>query len=308
MWEVVAFVFGLVFGSFLNVCISRLPKGESVMKPRSRCPACEHPIRWWDNVPLLSFVLLRGRCRDCSARISWRYPAVELATGIWFAAVAWVGRSELKTSFASASNILLQPEGALAVASVTTLGFLLIGLMAMDWETLRLPDAFTFPGMGIGFFFVCLQAMFLPSGQGDVVLNTTHQLRLSSPGSFMSRGNVFLTGPEAMVWARVGAMAVMALLLLGIRWGYQRMRGREGMGLGDVKLIAMIAAFLGLWQTLLALFAGVIAAAVFAVGLLARRRAGLASRLPFGAFLCAGGLFAALLGQRVIDWYAGLLR
>lgn len=306
--ELIAFVLGLVFGSFLNVCISRLPRGESVVKPRSHCPQCGHAVRWWDNLPLVSFVLLRAKCRDCGGRISWRYPAVELAAGLWFAAVAWLGRSEFRAILSSPSRLLLEPEGTLALLSALTLGFLLIGLAVMDWETLRLPDAFTLSGIGIGFFLVCLQAMFLPSGTGDVVLNTTHQLRLSSPGSFAAQGNVFLTGPETLVFGRLGAMALMACLLLLIRWAYTRIRGREGMGLGDVKLIAMIAAFLGLWQTLLALFVGVIAAAIFGLGLLARGRAGLTSRLPFGSFLCAGGLLAALVGQRVIDWYSGLLR
>lgn len=279
-----------------------------MVKPRSRCPGCRHEIRWWDNLPLISFILLRGKCRDCSAPISWRYPAVELTTALWFAAVAWLGRPELESSLQSVSSLLLQPEGALAVLSAAMLGFLLIGLLVMDWETLRLPDAFTFPGIGIGFFLVCLQAMFLPSGAGDIKLNPTHQLRLSSPGSFVAKGNVFLTGPEALVFGRLGAIALVVLLLLGVRALYRRLRGREGMGLGDVKLLAMITAFLGLTQALLALFVGVITAAIFGITLLARRRAGLATKLPFGSFLCAGGLFAALFGQRVMDWYGGLLR
>jgi len=140
------------------------------------------------------------------------------------------------------------------------------------------------------------------------VLNTTHQLRLSSPGSFTAQGNVFLTGTEALIMGRIAAIAGAALLLLAVRWAYKALRKRDGMGLGDVKLLAMIAAFLGFSESLLALFAGVLAASVFGAVLLARGKAGAATRLPFGSFLAAGGLFAALFGAQIIGWYTGLLR
>lgn len=299
--ELVAFVAGLVFGSFLNVCISRVPWGDSIVGPRSRCTRCHHTIHWYDNIPLLSFALLRGRCRHCKVEIAWRYPLVEVTVALWFAATV-----ALMPSGASAAAGV--PVPWVRVVSVSVLGFLLIGLMVMDWQTQRLPDAFTLTGAAIGFFLVCVQAIFLPSGAGDVVLNTTHQLRLSSPGSFASQGNVFMTGPEALVMGRLGAMALMALLLYLIGVAYGRLRGREAMGLGDVKLIAMIAAFLGLWLSVLALFVGVIAAALFGVVQLARRQAGLDTAIPFGSFLCAGGLFAALWGEHVVRWYGGFLR
>ena len=188
------------------------------------------------------------------------------------------------------------------------LGFLLIGLMVMDWQTHRLPDAFTLPGIGIGFVLVCVQAFFLAPGQSDIVLNTTHQLRLSSPGSFTAQGNVFLTGTEAMVLGRVAAIVGAALILLVVRWGYKALRKRDGMGMGDVKLMTMIAAFLGFSQSLLALFAGVLAASVYGLVLIARKRAGGETKLPFGSFLAGGGLFAALLGPKIMDWYVSLLR
>jgi leader peptidase (prepilin peptidase)/N-methyltransferase len=191
---------------------------------------------------------------------------------------------------------------------IAILGFLLIGLMVMDWRTQRLPDAFTLTGIGIGFLLTCVQAFFLAPGVGDIVLNTTHQLRMSSPGSSASQGNVFLTGTEALIMGRIVAIAGAALLLLAVRWGYKALRKREGMGLGDVKLLAMIAAFLGFGETLLALFAGVVAASVYGIVLLARRRASGTSKLPLGSFLAAGGLFAALLGPRIIAWYMELLR
>jgi leader peptidase (prepilin peptidase)/N-methyltransferase len=306
LFELGGFLLGLLFGSFLNVCISRLPAHESIVTPRSHCPACGHTIRWYDNLPVLSWLVLHARCRDCKAPISWRYPAVELAIGLWFVLAA---RRLYGLNLAEVSR-LSGPSAVeyLDVVGFAVLGFLLIGLMMMDWQTHRLPDAFTLTGISIGFFLVCVQAIFLAPGEGDVVLNSTHQLRLSSPGSFAAQGNVFLTGPEALVFGRIAAVCGAALILLAVRWLYKRLRGREGMGLGDVKLLAMIAAFLGLAQSLLALFAGVLAAAIYGLTLLFLRRATSTTRIPFGSFLAAGGLFAALFGPGLLAWYANLLR
>ena len=305
-FELVGFVVRLLFGSFLNVCISRLPEHESVVKPRSRCPACGHPIRWFDNIPLLSWILLRFRCRDCGKRISWRYPAVELVLGVWFAIAA----SQLVyLELAKVSRLKgPTPQEYVAVLGFSILGFLLIGLIVMDWQTQRLPDAFTLPGIGIGFVLTCIQAWFLAPGEGDIVLNTTHQLRMSSPGSFQSRGNVFMTGTEAMVLGRIAAILGAALILLVIRWTYKALRGQQGMGMGDVKLLAMIAAFLGFAGSLVAFAVGVLTACVYALALLATRRATAQSKLPFGSFLGIGGLFAAVLGERLVGWYVGLWR
>jgi leader peptidase (prepilin peptidase) / N-methyltransferase len=308
---VVGFLVGLLLGSFLNVCIARLPEHESVVRPRSRCMSCGHPVRWYDNVPIVSWVVLRGRCRDCGAGISCRYPAVELAVGLWFAAVianTWVSIGNDHNGQVGQWMFERIHLDVLSGVSAGILGFLLIGLLVMDWETMRLPDAFTLPGIGIGFVLVCVRAAFLSPGEGDIVLNTTHQLRMSSPGSFQSRGNVFMTGSEAMVLGRVAAICGAALILLLVRWTYKGLRGRDGMGLGDVKLLAMLAAFLGLGQSVLALLAGVLAASAYGLGLMAMRKAGPESKLPFGSFLAAGGLAVALWGQRVVDWYIGLLR
>jgi leader peptidase (prepilin peptidase)/N-methyltransferase len=310
VFELVGFILGLHLGSFLNVCIVRLPRHESIVTPRSHCMNCGHTVRWFDNVAVLSWMALRGRCRDCKQRISWRYPAVELALGVWFAIIAGrvaaLGNASEWTDFHPPAPYVYGQTTDLVGAAV--LGFLLIGLMVMDWRTQRLPDAFTLTGIGIGFVLVCVRAFFLAPGQGDIVLNTTHQLRLSSPGSFQAHGNVFLTGTEAMVLGRVGAIVGAALLLLVVRWGYKALRKRDGMGLGDVKLLAMIAAFLGFGEALLSLFVGVVAASVYGLALMARGRAGVESKLPLGSFLAAGGLFAALIGPRVVDWYVGLLR
>ena len=306
VFELIGFVLGLLFGSFLNVCISRLPAHESIMTPGSHCMACGHAVRWYDNLPVLSWLVLRGRCRDCKARISWRYPAVELAVGLWFAICA---NDLFSLELAKVSRLSGPTTGEYVdVAGFAILGFLLIGLMVMDWQTQRLPDAFTLSGIGIGFLLVCVRAFFLAPGEGDIVLNTTHQLRMSSPGSFASQGNVFLTGPEALILGRIAAIAGAALILLVVRWSYKALRKRDGMGLGDVKLLAMIAAFLGFGETLLALFAGVILASVYGLALVARRRASGASKLPLGSFLAAGGLLSALFGPQILAWYMGLLQ
>jgi leader peptidase (prepilin peptidase)/N-methyltransferase len=302
----IGLVLGLLFGSFLNVCISRLPTHESLIQPGSHCMNCGHAIRWYDNLPVVSWLLLRARCRDCKAKISWRYPAVELAVGAWFAVAAF----RLNVLYLANGTRVSGPTPPewMDVLGFAILGFLLIGLMVMDWQTQRLPDAFTLMGIGIGFTLTCVQAYFLAPGQGDIVIDTTHQLRLSSPGSFASQGNVFMTGTEELIMGRITAIAGAALLLLAVRWGYKALRKRDGMGLGDVKLLAMIAAFLGFGQTLLALFAAVLAASVYGILLMAQRRASGTSKIPLGSFLAAGGLFAALLGPQVMAWYMELLR
>ena len=169
----------------------------------------------------------------------------------------------------------------------------------MDWRTQTLPDAFTLTGTAIGFALTCVQALFLAPGEGDVHLK--HSLRMSSPGSMAATGDVFLTGPEALVLGRIGAIVAAAGLVLLIRWLYKKLRGKEGLGLGDAKLMAMMAAFLGFWPAMLAGFVGVILCATYAVVLLARGRATGQTRLPLGSFLSIGGLVAALFGERLID-------
>lgn len=302
--ELAAFFLGLLLGSFLNVCISRLPRGESVIQPRSRCVACGAPIAWHDNIPLLSWMLLAAKCRHCKAPISPRYPAVELATGIWFALSAAVlhhalyGKGAVLTTDQSIRLVL---DGI----GVAALGFGLIGLMVMDWQTQILPDAFTIGGAAFGFLLACTQAIFLDTGEGDIHL--APRVRISSPGSSAAHGDVFLTGPEALVLGRLASILGAACVLLLIRATYKALRGREGMGLGDAKLMAMIAGFLGFDDAMLSFFVGMIACAGYAVLLLARGRANAATKLPLGSFLALGGIFTALLGEAVLTWYKGFL-
>jgi len=303
-FELAALFLGLLFGSFLNVCISRLPKHESLWKPRSHCPNCHATIRWYDNIPLLSWVLLRARCRECKQPISWRYPAVELAVGLWFLVCLndYLG-ARFNAFYFPQQHVTNASTDGLQAFALTILGFLLIGLLVMDWQTHKLPDAFTLTGIVIGFVLVCVQAGFLGEHQDEVVLHGRNPL--SSPGGVVDSGNVVLTGAEHLILGRLLAIAAAAGILLLIRFAYMKLRGREGMGLGDAKLMAMLAAFLGFWPAMLAFFVGVVLCAVYAVTLLARRQGTALSRLPLGTFLCIGGLFTALFGSQVLAWYGG---
>jgi leader peptidase (prepilin peptidase)/N-methyltransferase len=305
--EVAAFVVGMLLGSFLNVCIARLPEHRSVVRPGSACMGCGRAIRWYDNVPVVSWVVLRGRCRDCGAGISWRYPAVELGVGLWFAYFAWkfvaFGNSSDWTDFQKPGPYVYNELQM--IVSVLILGFLLIGLMVMDWRTHKLPDAFTLSGVLVAFMLICCRAVFLGPHEYDLLLKGRNPL--TSPGNVVDRGNVILTGPEHLVLGRLLAICAAAGLVLLIRWLYLVVRRREGLGLGDAKLMAMIAGFLGFWPAMLALFVGTVLCSVYAVGLMARGKASAATRLPLGSFLCVGGLVAAVFGPGIIAWYSALL-
>jgi len=264
-WLIGGFVvlLGLAFGSFLNVCISRLPRHQSIVRPRSRCPRCATPIGAADNIPLLSWILLRRRCRHCRQPIPWRYPAVELATAALF--------------LLSLLRFGLTPEGGGALV----LSFFLLGLAVMDAETLRLPDAFTLPGIALGVLFAFSQPV------------TAMQYRLWNAGL-------------ALLWA-----AVAALVLLAVSGLYFLVRRRVGLGLGDVKLIAMIAAWLGPAPTLLTLILACGAAAIFGVVLVAASRGSIrlsTARVPFGSFLCAAAIYTLFAGHSIIAWYTTFFR
>jgi leader peptidase (prepilin peptidase) / N-methyltransferase len=261
-------VLGLTLGSFLNVCIARLPRDASVVRPRSRCPQCQHTIAFYDNIPILSWILLKRRCRHCQSPISAQYPLVELATAVWF--------------------ILSIRLFGLSLSGVNSaaLGFFLIGLLVMDWQTHLLPDEFTIGGAAVGFALASVGAFLLP----------------------MDRGEIVLTGPERILLYRALAILAAALFMLIIRWSYYLVRKRQGMGLGDAKMLAMIAAFLGLRYAILALFFAVLAGAFYATALMIRRGASGHTRLPFGSFLALGGMSAALFGVKLIAWYTGFYR
>ncbi|HUY81086.1 MAG TPA: prepilin peptidase [Acidobacteriaceae bacterium] len=248
---------GLAFGSFLNVCITRLPRHESVVKPRSRCPHCHAPIAARDNIPLLSFLLLHGRCRACRQPIAWRYPAVEFATAtLWL--LCWL-------RFGSSLHAL----------GMAAFAFIMLGLAGMDAETLRLPNVFTLPGILLG---------------------------------------VIYSGAMCQHWLKCALLSAswaitVAGVLLAISAFYWLLRRREGIGIGDAKLMALIAAWLGPSQAVLVFVLGVLATAACAVAVLVRRRRFDGNiPLPFGAFLCAASLFAMFYGQPLIDWYLSFYR
>jgi leader peptidase (prepilin peptidase)/N-methyltransferase len=301
VFELPAFLLGLLFGSFLNVCISRLPAHQSIRKPRSHCPNCLATIRWYDNIPLLSWIILRARCRHCQQPIPWRYPAVELAFAVWLAFAA-------RTAFPLLTpGLSTNAFAAISVNAVTfaVLGFLLIGLLVMDWQTHTLPNAFTLTGTLLGFLLTCVRAAYLGPHEYDLLLHGRNPL--TSVGGNVDPGNIILTGSEHLVLGRLLAIAAMAGLLLFLRFAYQTLRHRDGLGLGDIKLAAMLAAFLGFWPAVLAVFLGFILGSLYALTLIARRRATAATRLPLGTFLSIGGLLAALLGTPLIAWYTSLL-
>ena len=241
---------GLAVGSFLNVCIHRLPRDQSLNSPPSRCPACEYRLRWFDNVPVLSYVLLGGRCRKCRTWISIRYPIVELITMALFlvhgAVFGW--------------SALLVPRLAFACAMVV--------LFAIDLEHQLLPNVITLPGIVVGL----IASAVLPPGIVDALI-----------GVLIGGGVLWLIG-EA----------------------YFRYSGHEGMGGGDVKMLAMIGAFLGWKLVLVTLVLSSIAGSVIGLLVIAVRRGGMKYALPYGTFLALGALVASLAGESIVNWYVGL--
>ncbi len=272
IWGTVfAALLGLAFGSFLNVCLSRWPEGESIVTPRSHCRKCERVLNWWENVPLVSWMALRGRCRGCGTRISGRYVVVEAAVGGLWALVAW--RSLAGSPLVPSMTVRPLAEGvALAVFL-----WLLVALAVLDAENLWIPDFLTLPGIGVGLLVTVL---------------------------FEAKGNSLL---RTLLYRISGLLAAAGVVLL-IRWAYWLLRRREGLGLGDAKLMAMLAAWLGLEAALLAFALGVLIGAASALVLLAvparRHEQGWAlSKLPLGTFLCIGGIVSGLWGRPIIAAY-----
>jgi leader peptidase (prepilin peptidase) / N-methyltransferase len=298
------FVLGLAFGSFLNVCIYRLPRDLSVVHPRSACPGCEQPIAFYDNIPVFSWLLLRGRCRNCKIRISPRYLVVEILTGaIFLACYAHFGPS-------------------LATLKYCAFGFLLLGLIFTDAETRLLPDKMTLPGLALGLVFSLLVPV---NDLASQLLPGVVSLPLSSDVSWH-----LLSLADSVLGAVVGAS-----FIYGAGAIYLRARGVEGMGFGDVKLMAMVGAFLGAKLTIFTLFTASIAGSLFGLSTVlavwikrtrrrmarnhepasqARRRAwesaAIALRrhqMPFGVFLGSMAIVALFYGNSFLHWYWGLL-
>ena len=278
---------GLALGSFLNVCIARLPRGESVITPRSHCMTCGVVLPNRDNIPLLSYFLLRGRCRSCNASIPVRYPLVEAASAAWFVLSALPFARLLDQPASTGDALLASAVHALATA---TLGFLLIGLAVMDWTDPRptgyLPNEFTLGGLALGIFFTFAESFSVPSVEVKTLF----------------------TPEEAFIAHRLLAALLGFLVLWLISRAYQLVRKRRGMGAGDARLLAMMGSFLGLAPLTVAFMAGTGLAAVAAVAVLLTRRGSGGTPLRYGSFLCVGGLFAAIWGDRLATWYLALFR
>ena len=272
--NVLSFLFGLCVGSFLNVCIHRLPQGQSVVRPRSRCPKCDTPIAAYDNVPLLSFALLRGRCRKCRAPVSPLYPAVELLTGLVFLLVF------LRFGFTA--------EGLKAVLLASAL----LVLVFTDLRDRLLPDAVTFPGMAAG----ALLALWVPVGDGTAAA----LLRLA--GVFDPHAAIASVG-DALLGALLGGGLLYAL---GEAW--QRLRKVEAMGFGDVKMMAMVGLFFGLKLTVLTLLLGSLVGSLVGGLYILLARKGTQYELPLGSFLGLAALVALFWGDLLVNVYLGLIR
>ena len=281
-----AALLGLAFGSFLNVCLTRWPAGESVVKPRSHCRQCNRTLAWWENVPLASWLALRGRCRTCKTAIGWRYPLVELAVGGLWATAAWTTFSSAPASLGEFSNWVL-------VVSRMVFAWLVVALAELDAEHLWLPNWLTWPGIVLGFASQ-LWIFWLNAGP---VLEKYNALALL--------GQMLRT---TALQRAIEILAAAGLVLL-IRWTYWLIRKQEGMGLGDAKLMAMMAAWLGLPGALLSFVLAVCMGAAFAFVVLAQPRARRGAKswtttpLPFGTFLCIAAVVSALWGGQLINFY-----
>jgi len=270
---------GAIIGSFLNVVIHRLPREESIVFPNSRCPSCAAAIASYDNIPILSYLILRGRCRACKERISVRYPAVELLTALLFLAVAWRDG--------------VSPALPFDLIFVSTLA----ALIFIDAEHMLLPNAITYPGM----VFALIARVAIPYLAAMPHFDDLEPLM---------RG--MLHGMP--IWAASLMGAVIGGLIGGgslwlMGWTWEKLRGIEAMGMGDVKMMFMVGAYLGWRLTILTIFLGVLSGSLIGIALMLRQgRRNMQMLLPFGVFLGIGAIAALLIGSQIVEWYAGQFR
>jgi leader peptidase (prepilin peptidase) / N-methyltransferase len=268
-----AFLIGLVIGSFLNVCILRIPADKSIVLPASSCPKCGKPIAPYDNVPVLSWLILGGKCRSCKTKISAMYPAVELLTGLLFLACYFV--------FGPTINAV----------KWCAFSALLVVLTITDLRERILPDEVNFFGLGVGLFL----SFFTTPIDGTALWLANRWFDFHPPRPALS-----------FVDSLLGAVIGSGLLWV-VAEGYFRLRGREGMGLGDVKMMAAIGAFLGPQRTLMTILAGSLLGSVIGGLLIAISKKGRDYELPFGTFLGAGALLVLFFGTSALHWYESFL-
>jgi leader peptidase (prepilin peptidase)/N-methyltransferase len=276
---VIVGIFGAVIGSFLNVVIHRLPLEESIVLPSSRCPSCGAVIAFYDNVPVLSYVMLAGRCRSCKVHISARYPVVEALVAFLWIAVAWHDG----LSFALPFDLVF-------VTAITALIFI-------DAEHMILPNAITYPGIA----FALIARLALPYLTGAPHFDDLPMLQ-----------NGVLAGmpiwAASLAGALIGAFAGGGSLWL-MGWIWEKLRGIEAMGLGDVKMMFMVGAYLGWRLTVLNIFLGVLSGSLIGIALMIQQgKRDMTMLLPFGVFLGIGAIAAVLFGSPIVEWYAGQFR
>ncbi len=269
---------GAIIGSFLNVVIHRIPREQSIVFPASTCPKCHVAIKFYDNVPIVSYLLLRGRCRACGTGISARYPAVEALTAILFAAVTWHDGLSFALGF------------DLAFAAS------MLALIFIDAEHMILPNAITYPG----FIFALITRVAVPYLAGPAHFDDLPQLMGAFPA--------LPVGLVSLIGAALGALAGGgSLWLMGFMW--EKLRGVEAMGFGDVKMMLMVGAFLGWRLTILTILLGALSGSIAGIIVMYRRGGrNLQMMLPFGIFLGIGSIVSLLFGSRIIIWYASQFR
>jgi leader peptidase (prepilin peptidase)/N-methyltransferase len=266
-------VLGAIIGSFLNVVIHRIPREQSIVFPTSKCPKCLSAIKAYDNVPVVSYLILRGRCRKCGTRISPRYPAVEALTAILFAAVAWHDGLSFALPF----------DLAFAAA--------LVALIFIDAEHMILPNVITYPGM----LFALITRLVIPYLDGPAHFDDLPLLLNWLPG--------WPLWAVSLVGAFLGAIAGGGLLwFMGYAW--EKFRGVEAMGFGDVKMMFMVGALLGWRLTFLTIMIGALTGSIAGLALMYKRGGrNLQMMLPFGIFLGIGAIVSLLFGSQIIHWY-----
>jgi leader peptidase (prepilin peptidase)/N-methyltransferase len=267
-------VLGAIIGSFLNVVIHRVPLEQSIVFPTSKCPKCLADIKAYDNIPVISYLILRGRCRMCSAGISARYPVVEALTALLFAAVTWHDGVSFALPFDLAFSAAM------------------VALIFIDAEHMILPNAITYPG----FIFALLTRLLVPYLVGPQHFDDLPQLLNFFPGL-----PVWLV---SLIGAVLGALAGGgSLWLMGFLW--EKLRGIEAMGFGDVKMMLMVGAFLGWRLTVLTILIGALSGSVAGIAMMYKRGGrNMQMMLPFGIFLGIGAIVSLLFGSAIIHWYA----
>lgn len=270
---VTAFLFGSIVGSFLNVCIYRIPRNLSIIIPSSRCPSCDSPVKPWDNIPILSYIFLGGRCRACKARISFRYPFVELLNAVLYIMVLW--------RFGSGWHTLIY--------FVFCSALIVIAFIDLDFQII--PDVITLPGIIIGLISA---SFLLPDPFMEV--SSKHY-------AVSSKESTYCLLPTAYYQIVGFKNSIIGLLLGGGLFYAVAVLSRGGMGGGDIKMMAMVGSLMGWKSVLLTTFLGSLVGAVFGTFLMLFKGKGRKTKIPFGPFLALGSVITLFYGQEILYWY-----